>query len=596
MKVNRNQVSRNGDTVVLSYVCGEAGSQFGLIDTLSFGAVCELAHAQPTRAREGVWFANGFHSWSPSWELWGRESNPRVRLLKILERYTLSDDESPRGAVLVAHGICYFRAGEQFICLLSLGRETAPLTFTIDRRRLTIELEIHGAGARSEAGQTLAEVAVLKRTGYFAFADAVGELLGDGAVTLRAGPLLDRTGHIGGWCSWYSYYTDINEKVIRDSLEGLGKSPNLIREHFIAKGSAAVFQIDDGWQRAVGEWEPDPRRFPAGMADLAGRISSQGHIPGLWLAPFLVAPKASIYSQKPEWLLRSERGSLVRAGWNPKWQGSCYCLDLSQTPVRDYLRALFDTIVNAWGFRYLKLDFLYAGMLHGKHREGGAPYRWYREALTSIVSTQKTKSGDPVVFLGCGAPIDSSRALFPLMRIGADTKESWDDPQTRFLRHMGRPAAYINLKDTLGRAFLNRGVYLSDPDVVFARSARCALSESEKELIAAVAFMFGSQIMISDDVGKPLSEAESLTTQRILKLFAGLEGHEYGAMGWRPDLWRCFSRDGAVRGIINLRSKAFRVPAVEAKALGLNGEQLTRRSRIDNGDVIVQPHSICLWS
>ena len=543
-------------------------------------------------------FANGFQSFSPGWELAGRERHSRVRLIKSLELYILPDGPRPGRNELAGHGLAYIRAGDAYFVLASVNPQTPPLTLRLDPDSRRCVFELHSRGAAFKAGETLAEIAVFIRKGYWEFVDYIRGLYRERACLARADFLKsrnDRLLKIGGWESWYNHYAHIDQSIISEALEGLSASPNLIREYYMRRGRPVVFQVDDGWEREVGDWEPDPARFPSGMKVLADSIEAQGHIPGLWLAPFLVCRGARVFSQKPEWLLRSRDGTPVTAGWNPVWRGIFHCLDLSRPDVREYLRGLFDTIVNGWGYRYLKLDFLYAGMLNGEHAIRGPAYRWYRETLEPIVSAVKNRSGDPVVFLGCSAPLESSVGLFPLMRIGADTRETWDQVPARLIGYEGRPSAYINLKSTLGRAFMNRSLYYSDPDVVFMRSVNCSLGSGEKELIAAVNFMFGSQIMISDDPGSFGSPGEKSLTERVLRLFDALEGREYGVVMLRRDLWRCFSRDESIRGIVNLRGKAVSIPEADVQKWRLFGEPLTQGAASDRGRVRVNSHSIALW-
>ena len=54
-----------------------------------------------------------------------------------------------------------------------------------------------------------------------------------------------------------------------------------------------VFQIDDGWQLAHGDWEPN-KKFPSGMNTMAEKISANGRTPGLWLAPFMVSANSQL--------------------------------------------------------------------------------------------------------------------------------------------------------------------------------------------------------------------------------------------------------------------------------------------------------------
>ena len=583
-----------------------------VVDTLSVEELLELLgvageEREPFRdPRSLFWFANGYQSWSPGWELRGFANNPRLRLVTILARYTHRDRQRIRRGELAAHGFAYLRSGERFLALLSRSRGGAPLTFRIDRRRMRIAVELHSDGARFAEGEQLAEILLLRREGYFAFCDAVAALFAELTSMRRAdflkGPADDRL-VAGGWCSWYNHYTAIDEPTILADLAGLAESPNLIRELFVAKGRPAVFQIDDGWQRAIGDWDPHPNRFAGGMGRVAAAISSKGFVPGLWIAPFLVAPSARIFRERPDWLLRSESGRLVRAGYNPNWERLFYCLDLSREEVRAYLRELFATIIDEWGFRYLKLDFLYAGMLNGRHAAGGGAYRWYREALEPIVTAERNRAGKSIAFLGCGAPLESSVSLFGLMRIGADTKEVWDQPDLKAIAHMGRPAAHINLRDTIGRAFMSRTLYYADPDVLFLRSKRCSLTRSEKELIVAVALMFGSQIMTSDDYRTALASDEAELTRWALSLHGKLAGRDYGAIMIDRDLWRCFSRDGEIGGIINLRARAVRIARADAERWGLSGDLVIPIEGAGGpgvaapaGRIVVAPRSIALWS
>lgn len=51
-----------------------------------------------------------------------------------------------------------------------------------------------------------------------------------------------------------------------------------------------LFQIDDGYQRAWGDWLTlDSAKFPTkSMRDLVELVRAQGLRPGLWLAPVAV--------------------------------------------------------------------------------------------------------------------------------------------------------------------------------------------------------------------------------------------------------------------------------------------------------------------
>jgi alpha-galactosidase len=248
----------------------------------------------------------------------------------------------------------------------------------------------------------------------------------------------------------------------------------------------------------------------------------------------------------------------VAAGFNPGWDGEYYCLDISRPDVVDYLTILVDKVTETWGFRYLKLDFMYAGLLYGSYAAGGAPYEHYARACAALTAKTSTSEGAPVIYLGCGVPLGPSFRFFPLSRIGADTRETWDWWQGRIIGHPGRPSAWLSLRDTIGRSFMNGAVYLNDPDVVFLRSTACALTRNEKELVALVNFLLASQIMFSDDPAR-LTEADTLLTARINALYGELEGEEYGAVRIAADVFRLESRHGKIAGLINLDRKPFKL-------------------------------------
>ncbi|MDR1351642.1 MAG: alpha-galactosidase, partial [Treponema sp.] len=408
----------------------------------------------------------------------------------------------------------------------------------------------------------------------------------------------DKTRLPGGYESWYNHYTDINESFILEDLEALEKGENLIKGLFLDRERPVVFQIDDGWDRAVGDWEVHGERFPHGLVPVAEKIAEAGYIPGLWFAPFIVTKGARIFRERGEWLLRDREGKPVVAGFNHLWDKQYYCLDLSRRDVSAYLKGLMDRAIDEWGFRYLKLDFLYAGLFSGAFAEGGSPWEHYERTCALLTARTENAAGLPVAYLGCGLPLGPSYRHFPLSRIGADTREAWDWKLVKCLGHVGRPGAYISLMDTIGRSFLDGTVYLNDPDVVFLRSKNCKLSENEKELIALVNFLLAGQIMFSDDpLG--LGREDLDLTARILGLYGALAGDEYGAVRIDRDVFRLESRSGNTAGLINLRGRPYsldRRRRPELYTALAEGKPLTKRlQRTGPKAMVFAPRSISLF-
>lgn len=543
-------------------------------------------------------FSNGWQSWSFGGELRGRERIRPALLIEALNSYVLRPGPREGRGEVLSHFVARIRRGEDRIVLVSLGpgegRAGAPLAFRLDRADLALRVEAQARGGSYRQGEVIARIACARLEGFFAERDYLRSLFAPERPFERLS-FLGAEGRLvpGGYESWYNHYTAIDEKVIAADLAAIDSNDNLINSYYLSRGKPTVFQIDDGWEEAVGDWEPHAGKFPGGMEAPALAIEAKGLIPGLWLAPFIAERGSRAVAEHPDWLFRDRKGRPLRAGWNPNWSGDFYAWDLSLPAVEDWLLGLFERVVEDWGYRYLKLDFLYAGLLEGERAGGGAAWEHYERILGRITSKRSDRRGRPLAWLGCGAPLEASRRHFPLMRIGADTKEDWEDFQARLVRHQGRPAAHVNLHHSLGRAVFDGALFVNDPDVVFCRTKGMGYGEREKELVALVARLFASQIMFSDDTAAFGDPAELAFTRRIVELYDRLEGLEFGVERIGPELFRVFERKGRVRGWINLGEGRSRVADPEAS--GSRPEPLLPfRARAVPGGWLLEPRSISL--
>lgn len=560
-----------------------------LIDSVTFEEAAQLAQAKDVfvkalaKKSKLAIHPGGWQSWSAGWELVGNESLPRkVHVVPELLKFTNRDGDNPGKGEILGHFIMYIRSGSTYLCIASReGGALPPVTYRIDRKSGRISIEAFAQNKAWVSGETIAELYVFTAEGFFDLKDTLRKLYqseqrfsdlsflrqGSGRERIpQTSPWITKRDMPGGFESWYNHYTDINEKLILEDLESLGATDNLIKLQYVDRKRPTVFQIDDGWEKAVGYWEIDTNKFPKGLKTVSEAIEAKGYIPGLWIAPFLVTRKSPVFTEHPDWVLKDKEGALVVAGYNDLWDKQFYCLDLSIPAVQEYLDQIMDRAINEWGYRYLKLDFLYAGLLHGAFAGGGAAYEHYERACAILTSRQTTKTGLPVAYLGCGVPFGPSYKHFPLSRIGADTKEQWDWLKVKLVGHVGRPAAYVSLHDTIGRSYMDNTIYVNDPDVVFLRSQNCKLTEEEKEVVALTNFMLASQVMFSDDPAH-LSEEDRALTKRISLLYDELADGDYGVLRLKRDLFQVFSRDGKVQGIINLANRAMQVSRAQAPQL-----------------------------
>jgi len=271
------------------------------------------------------------------------------------------------------------------------------------------------------------------------------------------------------WCSWYSLYGAIDEGLLDCVFDELGSLP------------FDVLQVDDGWEVSIGDWEAN-ERFPSGMEALAAKIRASGRTPGLWLAPLLVVPSSTLYRQHLDWLLRDADGQLVSAGH--LWGEPLFALDTTHPEALEWLAGLMRQ-VRAWGFDYLKLDFLYAGALPGKRHVNMPREAAYRRGL----QVMREAMGTDAYFLTCGAPILPSLGLCDAIRVGPDVAGKWESYRdARLLYNPTTPGTKNAIRTTVNRLWLNLLV-ATDPDVAYFRSRHTSMTAEQKKLLKDLALI-----------------------------------------------------------------------------------------------------------
>jgi len=287
---------------------------------------------------------------------------------------------------------------------------------------------------------------------------------------------------LAGYSSWYNRYEDITEKTIISDLNGC--------RTLMSKGD--LFQVDDGWEPNVGDWlEPDPVKFPTDMKKIVGEIHDSGFLAGLWLAPFVCETDSALYKEHPDWLMKVN-GQPWKSGWN--WSGF-YSLDIDLPEVRDYLRKVFDRVLNEWGFDLVKLDFLYGAAPFGTRTESRAG------RMIRAMELLRQWCGDKLI-LGCGVPVMPAFGIVDYCRVSCDVGLDWDDKWFMRLLHRERVSTRQAIGNTVFRRQLNGRAYLSDPDVFFLRKDNIKLTSEQKSKLARVNALLGGILLTSDDPSK----------------------------------------------------------------------------------------------
>lgn len=288
-----------------------------------------------------------------------------------------------------------------------------------------------------------------------------------------------------GWTSWYYYYTKISEKVIEDNLNAFVENKIPIR----------VFQIDDGWQQSVGDWLNINSKFPNGLKPLVEKIHHHHIKAGLWLAPLACEHNSFIVKEKPDWILKNEKGEFLKIGFNPLWSYWFYALDIYNEEVREYLKKVFHTVLQEWNFDLVKLDFLYGTAL--VERNGKSKGQIMHEAMQFLRSC----IGDKMI-LGCGVPLSAAINTTEYCRIGPDIHLKWDFSLLKWARARERPSVMNAIHNTISRHQLSGKWFWNDPDVFILRKNKNLLTFEEKYSLLLANLLFGHLLFTSDNINE----------------------------------------------------------------------------------------------
>jgi alpha-galactosidase len=446
-------------------------------------------HADPG---DLAFFTNGFQSWSYAGTLGPDDPMPRTRLGPILWPENPDTPVTRRRGEFVAHmfGVLVDRTHRSGLLAGFLSQRQ---TFGTLRARLThyapsLRLWAHGDQVEVRAGHTLQTDWACLQPVAVDSADPLGPYLD--AVAVENGVHAAGPAPVG-WCSWYKYMKAVSQREVEANLSWAADQRKMI--------PLRVFQLDDGYQAPDAELLETNERFPDGLGVLANRISSQGFLPGLWLAPFITAPGSALARRHPSWILRGRRGVPANAG--STWSLLSRGLDVTHPEVEAWARRLVRTAAHECGFRYLKLDFLYAGVLEARRHD---PTRTRAQALGAMLRAIRQEVGPEVTLLGCGCPIGSGLGVFDAMRIGTDVAPAWHPTyfgtQCLIRSEPTFPAVRNVLRNILARMPLHRRWWVNDPDCLLVRQADTRLTPDEVQTLATVLALSGGSMIVSDDL------------------------------------------------------------------------------------------------
>lgn len=461
---------------------GEHGLKITLVPKKEISSVSFEVKREYDFNDDSRFFANGFQSWTDTKEFTKNERMSDLGFigktffgkkfgLNYVGDYTFCRQAENSGE-FHSHGLAYVRNDKMLDFFGSLDERTGFTVIYADMNKNTLTF------TKDLEGIVISEPYEILNL-YFAIGeydevfDSYFEVLGVKPRTVDK---------IKGYTSWYNYYQGISEDIILRDLRSLSAEKDYVN----------TFQIDDGYQTAVGDWlSIDKKKFPHGMKPIADEIHKDGLKAGIWLAPFGAQFNSTVAKQHPDWLIKDEKGKSIPVGVN--W-GGFYGIDFYKKDAAEYIRNCFDTILNDWGFDMVKLDFLYACSIVPMYNKTRGQIAC--EAMDFI----RECVGDKLI-LGCGVWMLPCFGKVDYMRIGADMALGWKHSLLRKMMHREDVSTPNAIHNSVYRRCFNGRAFLCDPDVFLLRRTNIKFAPEQQELLAKFIKLFGGVLFMSDNVG-----------------------------------------------------------------------------------------------
>lgn len=216
----------------------------------------------------------------------------------------------------------------------------------------------------------------IERTVHEGWHAVMGMAQADFRYTLDAGERLtlpavalvhSREGFGGMSRRWHDYQ---RESVLRDTLPrpvlfnsweatmfDIDEGGQMDLAARAAEIGCELFVVDDGWFRGredetggLGDWEPDPAKFPRGLRPLAEEVRSLGMDFGLWIEPEMVSPGSDLMREHPDWVY-------AFPGLDHVTMRHQLVLNLARADVREHVWQTIDRLLREVSISYLKWDF-----------------------------------------------------------------------------------------------------------------------------------------------------------------------------------------------------------------------------------------------
>ncbi|GGJ55046.1 alpha-galactosidase [Streptomyces brasiliensis] len=168
--------------------------------------------------------------------------------------------------------------------------------------------------------------------------------------------------------TWHAYQrayvvpeADRDRPVLFNSWEATNFDISEEQQAALARRAAAIgvelFVVDDGWfgartsdRAGLGDWTPNPDRFPHGLKPLADQVHGLGMQFGIWVEPEMVNPDSDLYRAHPDW-------AQYQPGRKRTELRNQLVLNLAREDVQEYLWEQLDALLSSAPIDYVKWDF-----------------------------------------------------------------------------------------------------------------------------------------------------------------------------------------------------------------------------------------------
>ncbi len=169
--------------------------------------------------------------------------------------------------------------------------------------------------------------------------------------------------------AWSTFTFDVSEELLLEQIE-----------HFAELG-VEMLVIDDGWFKGrktdnagLGDWIPDPIKFPNGLKRVVDKVNSLGIRFGIWVEPEMVNPNSDLYREHPDWVMNYPTREREE-------QRNQLTLNLAREDVFEFTRNWLDKLLSSANIELLKWDmnryFSQAGWPEAETKEQKSIYIKY---------------------------------------------------------------------------------------------------------------------------------------------------------------------------------------------------------------------------